>query len=235
MNNLALIPARGGSKRLPRKNIKLLNGKPLIAYTIQTCLSVDSISRVIVSTEDEEIAKVAVEYGAEVPFFRPDVLAADSTGDRAVLLHAIHWFEDNEGQRFDNILYMRPTTPFKTVNMLESALEKMKDDRFSSIRSVSRVGGVYHPYWMYKRCAEYLMPFVNEVKIEKYYQSQMLPECFRLNGVVDVTRTATVKKYENIYGNAIGFIEIEEKQAVDIDTEFDFSLCEFMLERGLIR
>ncbi|RXJ82215.1 cytidylyltransferase domain-containing protein [Arcobacter sp. F2176] len=234
MKNIALIPARGESKRLPGKNIKKLNGKPLIAYSIETCLASRNISRVIVSTDDENIARVAKEYGAEVPFIRPKYLAKDKVGDREVMLHLTDWLKKNENYTFDNLIYIRPTTPFKSTQMIEEALKQIEDKKYSAIRSVTKSEGVFHPYWMYKQKNGFLNTFVDDLKVEKFYQSQLLPECFRLNGVVDITRVNTLKKYQNIYGNAIGYIEIDEERAIDIDTEFEFMLCEFMIEKELI-
>jgi len=234
MKNIALIPARGGSKRLPGKNIKKLNNKPLIAYSIETCLKSKSIDRVIVSTDDKDIATIAQQYGAEVPFMRPDYLAGDKVGDRDVMLHLISWLKENEDYEFDNLAYIRPTTPFKTADMIEEALERLKDKNCSSVRSVTRSEGVFHPYWMYKQKDGVLSTFVDDLKVEDFYQSQLLPECFRLNGVVDTTRVDTVRTHPNIYGDFIGYIEVDEKKAIDIDTEFEFLLCEFMIEKGLV-
>lgn len=234
MKNIALIPARAGSKRLPKKNIKELNGKPLIAYSIEACLDCNIIDRVIVSTDDEAIANIAKKYGAEVPFLRPDYLSGDKVGDRDVMLHLVDWLKENENYEFDNLIYIRPTSPFKTLQMIEEGLEQLSDTKYSAIRSVTKSEGVFHPYWMYKQKNGVLNTFVDGLKVEDYYQSQLLPECFRLNGVVDITRVETVKNHKNIYGNSIGYIEIDEKRAIDIDTEFEFMLCEFMIEKGLV-
>jgi len=232
--NIVLIPARGGSKRLPGKNKKILNAKPLIAHSIETCLKSPHIDRVIVSTDDIEIANIAKKYGAEVPFMRPEYLASDKIGDRDVMLHLVDWLKENEDCEFENLIYIRPTTPFKTVNMIEEAIEKLKDKSYSSIRSVTKSEGVFHPYWMYKQNDGVLKTFIDKLKIEEFYQSQLLPDCYRLNGVVDISRVETIKNNQNIYGDSIGYIEIDEKRAIDIDTEFEFLLCEFILEKGLI-
>ena len=230
MKNLALIPARGGSKRLPQKNIKLLNGKPLIQYTIKVCLDNPLIDRVIVSTDDEEIASIAANCGAEVPFLRPSNISTDKSTDREVMVHCIEWLQQNENYSFENLAYMRPSTPFKTMAQITKALKLLEHQLYSSVRSVTRVEGVYHPYWMYKNNSGTLNPFINGINMETYYQSQLLPECFRLNGMVDIIRVSTIIKNHNIYGNNIGFLEISEKYAVDIDTEYEFQLCEFLLK-----
>ena len=233
MKNLALIPARGGSKRLPRKNIKLLNEKPLIQYTIDICLNCPFFDRVIVSTDDKETAEITLACGAEVPFIRPSSLSGDSSGDREIMLHCIDWLKKNENYTFDNLAYMRPTTPFKTENMIEEALKLLKIQLYSSVRCVTKVEGVNHPYWMFNKERGTLKPFINDISTEKYYQSQLLPECFRLNGMVDITRVKTVIENSNIYGDSVGFIEISERYSIDIDTSYEFELCEFILNQKL--
>ncbi len=231
MKNIALIPARGGSKRLPDKNILNLDGKPLIWYTIKVCLESLGFDRVIVSTDSEKIAEIAVGYGAEVPFLRPDEFADDGTGDREVMLHAINLLQQTEGYRCDNLFYMRPTSPFKTVGMVHDISNMLSDQSFDSIRSVTKVSGVNHPYWMFSPKNEQLIPFVDGVDIETYYQSQLLPECYRLNGVIDAIRIDTLFENTNNYGLDIGYLEIEELRAMDIDTMIDFKFCQFLLEQ----
>jgi CMP-N,N'-diacetyllegionaminic acid synthase len=232
MSNVAIIPARSGSKRVAGKNIKKLCGKPLIAYSIEAGLQSKSIDRVIVSTDSEEIAKIATSCGAEVPFLRPKNLASDDTPDRPVFLHLIDWLKNEENYIFDNLVILRPTTPFKTANLIDEVLEEFgKDLKFSSIRTVTKVAGVFHPYWMYKKEEGFLKPFTSEGDISKYYQSQLLPECFRINGVVDVVRTETILNSNNFYGDEVGCYEIEEVQSLDIDTEFDFEMCEFVMKK----
>lgn len=234
MKNVVLIPARGGSKRLPGKNIKELNGKPLIAYTIEVCLRTIDLDRIIVSTDDDEIAAIAKGYGVEVPFIRPDYLSVDNIGDRDVMLHLIDWLKNNENYEFDNLIYLRPTTPFKTPEMICEGLAMLKDSKYSAIRSVTESKGVFHPYWMFKNENDTLKPFVEGISLEDYYQSQLLPECLRLNGVVDITRVETIINNKNLYGDAIGFMKIEEERAIDIDTDFEFQMCDFFIKKGIL-
>ena len=230
-SNLALIPARGGSKRLPGKNIRMLNGRPLIEYTIDVGLSFAEDTYTLVSTDCEKIRDVAVRAGANVPFLRPSSLSGDDTGDRPVMIQALEWLKYNEGLEFENVIYMRPTTPFKSREMVLQALSKLKNSEFDSIRSVTVCEGVHHPYWMWSSDADCLRPFIPSVDIKKYYQSQLLPHCLRLNGVVDITRVNTVENYENIYGNSIGYLEIPDVDSMDIDTELEFEWCEFLMKR----
>lgn len=230
-NIIALIPARAGSKGVVGKNIRLLNGKPLIAYSIEAAKNCKVVSRVIVSTDSEEIAAIAKKYGAEVPFIRPKEIASDTTPDRQVMEHCINWLKENENYRPDYLAYLRPTTPFKTADLIQNCFKMiLKTIEATSLRTITISVGVYHPYWMFKPNNEKLVPFIEGVSIKNYYQRQMLPKCFRLNGVVDILRPDVFMKNKDIYGeNMIGF-EIDEKQSVDIDTEFDLKFAEFLIK-----
>lgn len=227
---VAIIPARGGSKRLPGKNIMDLGGKPVLAYTIEAALAAPSIERVIVSTDAPAIADVARQWGAEVPFMRPPELARDDTPDRPVLQHALHWLADKEQQHFDFLALLRPTSPFKSVALIERCIEKLQQGNdFSCIRTVSPAEGVFHPYWMFRDDNGRLAPFIDGISLDKYYRSQLLPECLRLNGVVDILRTALVLEGNSHWGDRMGFVVTDEIDSVDIDTPFDFKFCEFLL------
>ena len=155
MKTLALIPARSGSKRLPGKNIKDLGAKPLIAHTIEAALQSTAVDCVVVSTDDEAIAAVAQHWGAEIPFMRPSELAKDTTPDRPVLQHALDWLENNEGLAFDLLVLLRPTTPFKTAELIDRCVRRLwEDSRLTAVRTVSRAEGVFHPYWMFRNDEE---------------------------------------------------------------------------------
>jgi len=128
-NVVAIIPARGGSKGLPRKNVRLLAGKPLIAYTIEVAKQCALIHRVIVSTDDAEIAQVARQFGAEVPFIRPAELAADYASTESVLKHAVEWLEENEGYPVDIMVFLQPTDIFRKRSMLETVVKNLLADK----------------------------------------------------------------------------------------------------------
>lgn len=232
--SVGLIPARADSKRLPRKNIKLLHGKPLIAHTIECARQCSLLDRVIVSTEDMEIAKIALEYGAEVPFLRSADLAGDTTSDKDLWVDFIKRLRAEEDYSFDYLVYLRPTVPLRTPESIESAIKEMESNpSLSGLRSVTAATGVHHPFWQVKLIDKRLKPFIDGVEVaSKYYQSQLLPPCYRLNGVVDVVKPGVVLAENDPYGPEIGYIELDEYQAVDIDTGFDFELYEFLLSRG---
>ncbi len=230
MNKVGLIPARSGSKGVRNKNIRLLNGKPLIAYTIEAALASKLFDRVIVSTDSELIAEIARNYGAEAPFLRPGEISKDSTPDLPVIQHLIEWLKNNEGYISDYLVYLRPTSPFKTGKIIDKALHKiMSSESHTGLRSVTPSEGVYHPYWMYKEVDGKLKSFIDGINIEDYYQRQLLPPCFRLNGVVDIVKVENLKK-NMLYGDCIAYYELTEQQSFDIDNEFDFRLAEFFMK-----
>jgi N-acylneuraminate cytidylyltransferase/CMP-N,N'-diacetyllegionaminic acid synthase len=232
MSIVGLIPARGGSKEVPQKNIKLLAGKPLIAHTIEAARSSCLLDRVIVSTDSDEIASITETYDAEVPFMRPKGIALDDTPDRPVMAHFIDWWMAAEGGDLELLVYLRPTTPLKTNDLIDRCIQKLKSDkRLSSVRTITRVEGVSHPYWMYKIENNRLKPFVGGLTKTKYYQRQTLPPCYRVNGVVDVLIPQNIIDSADIYGANTGYVEIDEHIGVDIDTAFDFEFCEFLMER----
>jgi len=232
---LGLIPARGGSKRVPRKNIRNLAGKPLIAYTIEAALASNKIGRVVVSTDDLEIANIAKDCGAEVPFIRPAELASDKISDQSVLLHAIKTLKQQENYNPDIVLNLRPTSPFKTVQIIDDVIDMSISSNAEITRTMTKVEGVYHPYWMYKLDEQKkAFPFVDNMDINNYYQSQLLPPVYRLNGVVDAIKVSKILS-GNILSGDISTVIIEENESLDIDTEEDFRFCEYLISNNHIR
>ena len=230
MNVLGIIPARGGSKRVLNKNTRDLAGKPLISYTIESALKSNRIDRLIVSTDDREIANVADKYGVEVPFLRPDHLAKDDTPDQPVFQHALKMLKKQDGYEPDIVLNLRPTTPLKTSYTIDKVIKKIKEKNADIVRTMSPVEGVNHPYWMYKRSNDgQATSFMMEVNIDIYYQSQLLPKVFRINGVVDAYSYLTVMNGNILRGENMYSIITPDEESVDIDTEFDFTICEALI------
>ncbi len=235
MKVLGIIPARGGSKRIPRKNIKILAGKPLIAYTIETAIKSKNIDRLIVSTDDEEIAEISKKYGAEVPFMRPSNLAEDTTPDQPVFLHALNWLKKYENYEPEIILNLRPTSPLKTLQTIDKVIQEMIDTNVDIVRTMSPVEGVHHPYWMYGLSeGGQAIPFIDDVDVSKYYQRQLLPPVYRINGVVDALKTKLVYEGNILNNNNMIGIIISEKESIDIDTEFDLMMCEFIVNSKIL-
>lgn len=226
---IAVVPARGGSKGVPRKNIRPLCGKPLIAYAIQAGLRSPSVDRVIVSTDDDEIAAVAVEYGAEVPFIRPAGLAGDEVPDKPVFVHALSWLEEN-GYMPDFVLNLRATTPLKSVGDIESVIEKWARTDCDCVRTVTRAK--HHPYWMIRPVGDRCERFIREIDPDSYYQRQLLPAAYYFNGVVDGFSRESVMNGDTLFHGDMRFVEVPEERAVDIDTELDLKLCEFLMVNG---
>ena len=231
MSVLGIIPARGGSKRVPRKNIRLLAGKPLINYTIEAALAAKLLDRVIVSTDDAEIAEVAKSCGAEVPFIRPAELAEDKTPDQPVFRHALEKLKELFDYEPEIVLNLRPTTPLKTPQTIDRVIKTILDTNADIVRTMSPVTGVHHPYWMYKLSDDnQAVPFLKDIKMSQYFQSQLLPPVYRINSAADAMKSKLI--YEgNILGDNSNMrvVITSEEESVDIDTEFDFNLCEVLL------
>lgn len=238
MNNktVAIILARGGSKGVPRKNIRDLFGKPLIAYAIEPGLKAQTVDRVIVSTDDEEIAEIAKSYGAEVPFMRPAEIAQDGTADQPVYRHLVEWLQENEGYIFDYLVNLRCTTPLKTPEMIDDAVNLLKAGDCDSVRTANLVRGEEHPYWMFKKGADGVAEsFVDGIKLENYHQRQLLPPCYALNFLVDAMRVDVVMNSSYPCGTKVKLLEIEDVlRTLDIDTEEDLVICQALLEAGVI-
>lgn len=225
---LAIIPARGGSKSIPQKNIRILVGKPLIAWTIEVALSCPSLDRRIVSTDDQEIAEIARQYSAEVPFLRPPELAQDDTPDLPVYKYALSWLREHEGYHPDIVVWLRPTSPLRTTHDIEAAIRLLIQSDADCVRSVCRVE--HHPYWMKRFAGDRLVPFIEGFDERRYYQRQLLPTVYRLNGAVDVTWCKTVMERGLLYsGDVRGYIMPIER-SIDLDSELDFALAELLLK-----
>jgi CMP-N,N'-diacetyllegionaminic acid synthase len=221
---VAIIPARGGSKGIPRKNIKEIAGKPLIAWTIETALSCHRLDRVIVSTEDEEIAKIANQYGAEIPFIRPWEIARDETTDLPVYQHALSWLNEHEKYCPDIIVWLRPTAPLRIVEDIEGAIGLLEKTKADFVRTVCKAE--HHPYWMMQLKGDCLLPFMEEIETEKYYRRQLLPPVYRLNGAVDVTWWKTVMEKALLYSGDVRGYVMPQERSVDLDNQLDLLLAE---------
>lgn len=231
MKILGVIPARSGSKRVERKNVRLLAGKPLIQYTIEAANVSTKLFDTIVSTDSHDIATLAESLGGKAPYLRPAELATDKSGDRDVLTHAINWYEKNVSE-IDAVCYLRPTSPLRKAVHIDSVLGHLEISRADSVRSVTKVEGVHHPYWMYTRNQEgKVVSAVPGISTEEYFQSQLLPPVYRLNGVVDVIRKNVILNHSlPLYGNNMELFELDETVSMDIDTEEDLGYCEWLMK-----
>jgi N-acylneuraminate cytidylyltransferase len=230
---ISLIPARGGSKVIPKKNIAPLNKKPLIAHSIEYSLSCSLVERTIVSTDDPEIAEVARNYGAEVPFVRPSEFAQDDTPDFPVFYHALDWLRRNEGFSPDLVVQLRPTTPIRPPGLINRAIQMMMDDEDADcVRSVREPA--YSPYKMWKKKNDYLKPFIKLEGGESYnLPRQKLPEVFYHDGLLDVIRASTILEKKSVSGDKIiPLVTDNSFWVVDIDNPVDFVLAETFLKHN---
>ncbi len=201
---LALIPARGGSKSVPRKNLLPVAGKPLIAYSIRHALACSAITRTLVSTDDREIAEVAREHGAEVPFSRPAEFAGDFATDLQVFRHALAWLADEEGYVPELVVHLRPTGPVRDVALIERAIALMlKHPEADALRSVSLAEQT--PYKMWRIEDSYLRPLIELSGFPEAHSMprQKLPQAYWQNGYVDIVRPRAIVEYDSMVGKVV--------------------------------
>lgn len=229
MKILSFIPARAGSRRVPNKNIKLLDGKPLIAYAIEAAKASKHIDRVVISTDSEEIAAIAKKYGAEVPFFRPENISRSESTEMQFFEHALNWFLINENYQPDLIVLLYPTSPFRKVESIDRAIELiMKHPEADSLRSVKLCAE--HPYKMWVNEDGYLKPFVKGKEPNTHTLSyQLLPTVYIQNASIYITRPATIRNKKSPTGDIILPFVMDEEESIDINNPIDFTLAEVIM------
>lgn len=223
MRILTVIPARGGTKRLPGKNIRYLGGRPLIAWSIDAAVESKCAGTIIVSTDDPAIAAVSVECGAEVPWLRPRELATDSASSIDVALHALHWCE-SERHPVDGILLLQPTSPFRSKEAIRTAVSRFSLERPEAVVSVSPLGVPVS--WCHRVLDGKLMPVATEADSS----IESLP-LWALNGSIYLIRPSVLKKSGTFV--PVGAIALEmngDREGIDIDDEDDWRRAEALLE-----
>jgi N-acylneuraminate cytidylyltransferase len=228
---LAIVPARGGSKSIPRKNVLELNGKPLIAWSIEHALHARMITRVICTTDDDEIADVAKRFGAEVPFRRPAAISGDMAVDFEFHLHALEWLRDNEAYIPDLIVQLRPTHPIRRPETLDRAVELLAaHPKADSLRAVRRA--VFTPYKMWRSGSDgFLVPLLTIEGMPEPYNMprDILPHVLQQDGYVDITRPRTVFEQGTTTGRCILPFPVDDEPDVDIDYPLDIEKAERLL------
>lgn len=232
---LALIPARGGSERVPGKNVRLLGGKPLIAHTVEAALAASAIDRVIVSTDSPEIADAARAAGAEVPFMRPEAIAGSTSTEMEFLLHALDWLRDHEGWEPELLAILYPTSPLRGSASIDAAVRLLQEhpeaDSLRSVRLCSE-----HPYKMWTEEGGYLKPFVSRPGMPNAHTLayKMLPTVYIQNASIYITRPRTIREKGSPTGDVIVPFVMNEVESVDVNTPLDFALAEMLLanEKG---
>ena len=209
---LALIPARGGSKGIPRKNIRSFAGYPLITWSIAAGLQSNSVSRVLVSTDDEEIASVARDYGADAPFLRPSELAQDRTTDLPVFEHALKWLEDIEGYKPDIVIQLRPTSPIRPVGIIDEAVRILVEHPDADcVRGVVPAGQNPFKMWRFNGYDKPMNPLIDVDGIKEPYNAprQILPPAYWQTGHIDAIRMTTISRKGSLTGDVIYPLVIE--------------------------
>jgi YrbI family 3-deoxy-D-manno-octulosonate 8-phosphate phosphatase len=233
---LALIPARGGSKGILRKNIRLFAGYPLIAWSIAAAKGSALVTRIIVSTDDEEIAAVAREWGAETPFLRPPEFAQDNTTDLPVFEHALKFLENVEGYRSDVVIQLRPTSPIRPRTMVDDAIRILLEHKDAEcVRGV--VPAAQNPFkmWRFSGEGKPLHPLLEVEGVPEPYNAprQILPPVYWQTGHIDAIRISTITQKKSLTGDVIYPLLIDPKYTVDIDTLSDWAKYEALVDSGL--
>lgn len=223
---LAIIPARGGSKGLPGKNIRELCGKPLIAWSIEQAKDCDDIHRTVVSTDDDQISKLANKYGAEVPFMRPVELATDTVSTIDVILHILGWFEKYENYRPEYILLLQPTSPLRSGKDIDGAMRVLMAKNARAVVSVCESD--HHPCWSNTLPENGSMK--NFLRLEILNRRrQDLPVFYRLNGAIYLAEVDYLQKYNGFFGPDTFAYRMPRERSIDIDSAMDFKLASLLM------
>lgn len=228
---LGLIPARGGSKGVPRKNIRSLSDKPLLQYTAEAALAARGLSRVILSTDDEEIADFGRRCGVDVPFIRPAQLAKDDTPMLPVVQHALRSMEE-QGETFDAVCLLQPTNPLRRADDIDACIELLRQTDADSVITVLPVPAEHNPHWVYFRDEQNLLRLSTGEAVP-ITRRQDLPPAYHREGSVYVTKVDVVMEENSLYGGRVLGYEIELERSVNIDTPEDWSRAEAFLSANI--
>ncbi len=232
---LAIIPARGGSKGIPRKNIRPFAGHPLVAFSIAAAQQAETVTRVIVSTDDEEIAGISRAYGAETPFLRPAELAGDRVTDLPVFQHTLNWLDENEQYRPDIVLHLHVTTPVRPQGCLDEAVRTLlAHPEADCVRSVVEAGQTPYKMWRIQPETGAMLPLLTIAGNPEPYNTprQSLPPVYWQTGHVNAIRPAAIRG-GSMTGKVILPIVIDPRYLVDIDTPADWMFAEWLVKEGV--
>ena len=229
MRILGLIPARGGSKGIPGKNIKPLAGKPLVAYTFDSVQESKYLTQTVVSTDDKEIAETCKSVGLEVPFMRPDDLAADKSPTLPVIKHALEFFAA-QGQTFDAVCLLQVTSPFRESGLIDKAIEKFIETGADALVSVLAVPHEYNPHWVFEPTENGFLKIATG-EDEIITRRQALPQAFIRDGAIYITKTEVILNQNSLYGKTLSYIENKSDIHVNLDTMDDWAKAEQLLNK----
>ncbi|MBO2544267.1 acylneuraminate cytidylyltransferase family protein [Salegentibacter sp. BDJ18] len=227
MKILGLIPARGGSKGIPGKNIKLLGGKPLLQYTVGSAKNSKLLNKVILSSDDEDIFQIARHLKLEVPFKRPEHLAEDSSSSLEVVQHALNYYL-KKGINFDAVCLLQSTTPFRKAGLIDECILNFKDGNFDSLVSVREVPEHFNPHWIFEEDHGSLKIATGEEEIIS--RRQDLPKAYHRDGAIYITKTEVLLNENSLFGEKIGFVNTSASPYVNIDTPEDWRKAEELLD-----
>ena len=232
---LAIIPARGGSKGIPRKNIRLFAGYPLISYSIAAARQSAAVTRILVSTDDEEIAAVARSFGAETPFLRPAELAQDNTTDLPVFEHALAWLAEQEGYHPDVVVQLRPTSPIRPLDCVDEAVRiLLEHPEADCVRGVVPAGQNPHKMWRIDEGSGRMQPLLTVPGLAEPYNAprQVLPPVYWQTGHIDAIRTTAILEKHSLTGDVLYPLLIDPRYTVDIDNLYDWAKYEWLAAFG---
>lgn len=231
MSITAIIPARSGSKGVPGKNIKLLGGIPLFAFSIIAAKMMPSVSRVIVSTDSNEYAEIAKFYGAEVPFLRPIDISGDKSTDYDLFIHALNWFKENENYIPEFLLHLRPTTPLRDPQIMEQAVKLFLENNEIATSLRSGHNAPESPYkWFLKDENNFFKGLRDDLTPEKVnLPRQSFPSVYVPDGYIDLLKSSVILNSGTLHGDKM--LVFESPYCVEVDTKDDFEYLEFQIER----
>ncbi len=229
---IGLITARGGSKGVPRKNIKVLAGKPLIAWTIEAALASQELDRVIVSTDDKEIASISRQYGAEVPFLRPLKLSLDTSSHADVVLHAINWLVEHEQYEAEYLVMLQPTSPFRIADDIDGSIRYAREKNAKAV--IGMMEAPSHPVCLRLMTEAGLLVELTPQQEESALRRQLLPEVYAFNGALYVLRTDDFRETQTFrpQGETFGY-KMPAERSWEIDTEWEFLVASLLMQNQI--
>ncbi|MCS7015068.1 MAG: acylneuraminate cytidylyltransferase family protein [Gemmatales bacterium] len=225
-----MIPARGGSQAIPRKNLASLGGKPLIAWTIEVARSVRDLDKIIVSTDDNEIATIARHYGAEVPFLRPAEISRSDSPTIEAVIHALHWLAQHADYHPELVLLLQPTSPFRTADDIYAALHLMRASHAPAVVSVTMCHP--HPFLTFRLDAQGILENLLGKDVS-HIRRQDLPPVYQLNGAIYLVKTSTLLREKTFLPAGTRALIMPRNRSLDIDEPLDLMLARCLVEEGL--